>query len=143
MSIPIGTPPGVSTGAYDVTGRAGATHPTPEVGAGFARVYELEEARRRRAIPIPPIAGDKIPPEVWDEVEAAAKLFDQLKGEGRQVMFDNDRLTGKVVASLLEPDGAISNVPLAQAVDPQAAHTTITPPASDVAAAYGRSGGAA
>jgi hypothetical protein len=143
MSFPIGTPPGVGTGAYDVTGRAATPAAPPADAAGFARVYELEEARRRRAVPVPPIAGDRIPAEVWDEVEAAAKLFDQLQGEGRQVMFDSDRLTGKVVASLLEPNGAISNVPLTQAVDPQAAGPAIGAAPADVAALYGRFGGVA
>lgn len=137
MSFPIGTPPGVNTGAYDVTARpTGPERPAANGGAAFARVYELEEARRRRDVPILPIAGDKIPEEVWDEVDAAARLFEQLQGEGRRVVFDTDRLTGKVVASLLEPDGASSNVPLTDAVS-----AAPTRPAADVAAAYGASFG--
>lgn len=145
MSFPIGTPPGASTGAYDeVSAATRASTPVapPVAGPGFARVYELEEARRRRDVPIPPIAGDRIPAEVWDEVEAAARLFDQLQAEGRQVMFDNDRLTGRVVASLLEPDGAINALPLTQAVDPGQQQAPIAaPPPGAVAAAYGRAGG--
>ncbi|WP_354699781.1 hypothetical protein DSM112329_00036 [Paraconexibacter sp. AEG42_29] len=151
MSFPIGTPPpGASPGAYGIdspsgrfqrTGDAGSTAPA---APSFARVYELEEARRRRDLPLPPIAGDRIPTEVWDEVEAASRLFDQLKSEGRQVMFDNDRLTGRVVASLLDSDGAVSRLPLATAVDPQP--TTSTAPtnsAAGAAAAYGHSDGVA
>lgn len=147
MTFPIGTPPGVSSGAYGIDAPArtsarpgGATSAAGTSPAGFARVYELEEARRRRDVPIPPIAGDRIPAEVWDEVEAAAKLFDHLQAGGRQVMFDSDRLTGKVVASLLEPDGGISKLPLEQAVDPQRA-AAAAPTAPTVIAAYGRSGG--
>ncbi|MCW3041029.1 MAG: hypothetical protein JWM31_2934 [Solirubrobacterales bacterium] len=145
MSFPIGTPPGASTGIQDLSGPASRA-PAPGVpgtpgtgGPTFARVYELEEARRRRDVPIPRIAGDRIPAEVWDEVEAAAKLFDQLKAEGRQVMFDNDRLSGKVVASLLGPDGAVDRLPLTQAVDPQQGPPP-TPPPAGVLAAYGRAG---
>jgi hypothetical protein len=86
----------------------------------FSRVYELEEARRRRADDIRPIAGDRIPADVWAEVDRAADLVEALHADGRRVMFDQDRLTGRVVASLLGPDGAISPVPLADAVDPGA-----------------------
>jgi hypothetical protein len=117
MSFQIGSPPGVSTGANDSTRRQGG--PEKSVApVAFARVYELEEARRRRDVPIPPIAGDRIPAEVWDEVDAAARLFDKLQAEGRRVVFDADRLTGRVVASLLESDGAISDVPLTDAISP-------------------------
>jgi hypothetical protein len=143
MSFPIGTPPGTVPGAHEVTPRTseGATDVAPAAGGAFARVYELEEARRRRDVPLPPIAGDRIPTEVWDEVEAASRLFDQLKAEGRHVMFDNDRLTGRVVASLLEPDGEISHLPLTQAVDPRTTGSGPTAPsAQSVAAAYGGRG---
>lgn len=140
MSFPIGTPPGTVPGAHEVAARhrEAAVDGTPAASGSFARVYELEEARRRRDVPMPPIAGDRIPAEVWDEVDAASRLFDQLKAEGRQVMFDNDRLTGRVVASLLEPDGAISNLPLTQAVDPRTTGAgPAAPSAQSVAAAYG------
>ncbi len=127
MSTPIGTQPGVHTGTYDSTGRTGAPERTRPTNA-FARVYELEEARRRREIPILPIAGDRIPDEVWDEVDAAARLFDQLRAEGRRVVFDTDRLSGKVVASLLDADGGSEAMPLTDAVDPKAARPAATPP---------------
>lgn len=91
----------------------------------FARVYELQEARSRRDHEIPPMIGDRIPEDVWDEVDAAARLFENLRAEGRQMMFDTDRLSGRVVASLLEDDGSISPVSLTDAVDPGiAAQTT-------------------
>lgn len=155
MSFPIGTPPpGTGPGSYGIdspSGRfqrtGGAAHPDTQAPA-FARVYELAEARRRRDLPLPPIAGDRIPTEVWDEVEAASRLFDQLKSEGRQVMFDNDRLTGRVVASLLDSEGEVSSLPLSTAVDPQttatttpatSTPTTTTTTAAGAVAAYGRS----
>lgn len=90
----------------------------------FARVYELEEARSRRAHDIPQLVGDRIPDDVWEEVDAAARLFEHLRADGRQMMFDTDRLTGRVVASLLEEDGSITPVPLADAVDPGATAQT-------------------
>jgi hypothetical protein len=101
-------------GAYDPTARAA---PAPSTGAPtFARVYELEEARARRVADQPPIAGDRIPSEVWDEVDAAARLFEKLQADGRRMMFDTDRLSGKVVASLLEADGSIHPLSLGEAV---------------------------
>ena len=105
------------TGAYDATARIAPQRRTP---ADFARVYELEEARARREADQLPIANDRIPPEVWDEVDAAARLFDQLHAEGRRMMFDHDRLSGKVVASLLEADGSIQPLTLGQAVGAEA-----------------------
>lgn len=93
----------------------------------FARVYELEEARVRRAHEIPPLAGDRIPDDVWDEVDAAARLFEELRADGRQMMFDTDRLSGRVVASLLEEDGSITPVTLSDAVDPGAATRSSQP----------------
>jgi hypothetical protein len=86
----------------------------------FSRVDELEEARRRRAEVVRPLAGDPIPPDVWDEVDRAAELVESLHADGRRVMFDLDRLTGRVVASLLGPDGSIAPVSLSDAVDPAA-----------------------
>jgi hypothetical protein len=113
-------------GAYDASQRP-APAPRPSA-AGFARVYELEEARARRAADPPAIAGDRIPAEVWDEVDAAARLVEQLHAEGRSVMFDTDRLNGTVVASLLEPDGAIAPVELQDAIDPAALRTSLASP---------------
>lgn len=138
MSFPIGTPPGVTPGVHDISARTARPETAAPKGPGFARVYELEEARRRRDVGVGPMAGDRIPDDVWQEVEAASRLFDQLKSEGRQVMFDNDRLTGKVVASLLDADGAVSNVPLSRAVDPASTPPIAANPAS-VVSAYGRS----
>lgn len=126
MSFQIGPPPGVNTGVYDATGRR-ITAPATGTDT-FTRVYELEEARRRRDVPIPPMVGDRIPDEVWDEVDAAAQLFERLHADGRQVMFDSDRLTGKVVASLLEGDGSISPMALTDAISPQDAAGATTLP---------------
>lgn len=127
-------PPGIP-GAYDATGRVSG--PAPSRGAsgpGFARLYELEEARRMRAADLQPVPPDRIPDEVWDEVDRAAKLVEQLHGEGKRLMFDNDRLTGRVVASLLdESDGSIAPVSLSDAVDPSAARAVASDGPAEVA----------
>ena len=66
-----------------------------------------------------PVAGDRIPDEVWDEVDAAAALFEQLHEEGRRMVFDHQRLTGRVVVSLVDDHtGAATPLSLRQAVDP-------------------------
>lgn len=112
-------------------------------GPTFARVYALEEARRRRDVPLPPITGDRIPSEVWDEVDRAARLVEQLADRGQRVSFDNDRLTGKVVATLIDeqtplaPAGpgmgiarpTTNGLPLqlSDVVDPSAATRATTP----------------
>lgn len=132
MSFTIRPPdggPGIGIGQVP----GGAPRPQPAEaaktsGPAFARVYELEEARRRRDVPLPPIAGDRIPAEVWDEVDAASKLVEDLAQRGQRVSFDNDRLTGRVVASLIE-DGprpttlgtapAPTPIALSDAVDPR------------------------
>jgi hypothetical protein len=128
MSIPIGTPPGVHPGPFDPTVRQSAAKTErPAPGNAFARVYELEEARRRRGMHIQPMAGDRIPDEVWDEVDAAARLFDRLHAEGSRVVFDTDRLSGRVVASLLDSEGGQKALPLTDAVDPAASRPTQPP----------------
>jgi hypothetical protein len=48
-----------------------------------------------------------IPPEVWDQVDAAARLAESLHAEGRGVRFDVHKLDGDVVASLVDEDGGI------------------------------------
>jgi hypothetical protein len=56
------------------------------------------------------VASSKTPPipaEVWDQVDAAARLADNLDAEGRQVRFDVHKLDGGVVASLVDDEGGI------------------------------------
>jgi hypothetical protein len=48
-----------------------------------------------------------IPAEVWDQVDAAARLAESLHAEGRSVRFDVHKLDGDVVASLVDEDGAM------------------------------------
>ena len=48
-----------------------------------------------------------IPAEVWQQVEAAARLADHLSADGRAVRFDVHKLNGGVVASLVDEDGSL------------------------------------
>lgn len=125
---PDGGPIGIGSGPPPAPPKP---EPARTEGPTFARVYALEEARRRREVPLPPIAGDRIPSEVWDEVESAAKLVEQLASRGQRVAFDSDRLTGKVVASLISdaPTGqAGAPVRLSDVVDPGSATRATLPP---------------
>ena len=48
-----------------------------------------------------------IPAEVWDEIDAAARLAESLHAEGQGVRFDVHKLDGDVVASLVDEDGGM------------------------------------
>lgn len=116
-AVPYG--PAQPVRGYDATGRpAGTQGPSAPASTRFSRVYELEEARRRQETGPARMPGDRIPDDVWDEVDAAAQLFENLHADGRRMVFDTDRLSGRVVASLLDSDGSATQVPLADVVDP-------------------------
>ena len=56
------------------------------------------------------VAGSSAPPiptEVWDQVDAAARLAESLHAEGREVRFDVHKLDGGVVASLVDDQGGL------------------------------------
>ena len=48
-----------------------------------------------------------IPTEVWDQVDAAARLAENLHADGRAVRFDVHKLDGGVVASLVDENGGL------------------------------------
>ena len=52
-------------------------------------------------------ATPPIPAEVWDQVDAAARLAQSLHAQGRGVRFDVHKLDGDVVASLVDVDGGL------------------------------------
>jgi hypothetical protein len=69
--------------------------------------------------PHPEIDGvtPPIPDEVWDQIDAAARLAERLQAEGRGVRFDVDEVDG-VVAELIGDDGEPPRpVPLEDVVD--------------------------
>jgi hypothetical protein len=73
------------------------TAPEQDNTAGFGKVYEIETARRAR--------GARIPDSVYEEMEAADALFEDLQAEGRQIRFT--QIGGRVVATLCDLDGSV------------------------------------
>jgi hypothetical protein len=63
----------------------------------FCKVYDIETARQAR--------NARIPDEVYEEMEAAAELYEQLFDEGRQIRFAN--VGGRVIAALCSLDGQV------------------------------------
>lgn len=92
--------PRIGLGSDRAARRTSGVHGT-EAGQ-FARVYELEEARRRRMT-----GPDRIPDDVWDAMHRAHQLADDLAARGQQVRFDTHRTSGRVVASLCDVQGAM------------------------------------
>lgn len=104
--------------SFDVTPLRAALHPVqtasdrlppppaPVKGPGFAPfadVLHLETARANREAR----RVGEIPTDVWEEVEAANRLFDELQADGRRVVFDDGRLSGRVVISLCDLEGRV------------------------------------
>ena len=85
------------------------TTPAPE---GFGQVFDIAVARARRAE-----ASTPIPPSVWEEMEAAGRLFDALAAQGHELRFDE--APGQPVrAELRTADGdVVRRVSLSEAVD--------------------------
>jgi hypothetical protein len=52
-------------------------------------------------------ATPPIPAEVWDQVDAASRLAENLHSDGRAVRFDVHKLDGGVVASLVDDEGGM------------------------------------
>jgi hypothetical protein len=60
-----------------------------------------------------------IPAEVWDQVDAASRLAEDLHSQGRSVRFDVHKLNGGVVASLVDDeDGLLRPLLLDDVIDP-------------------------
>ena len=70
--------------------------------ARFARVIELEDARRKRMT-----GPDQIPQEVWDDMARASQLADDLAEAGQALQFDTHALSGRVVATLCDSEGEV------------------------------------
>jgi hypothetical protein len=59
---------------------------------------------RARAVQVP----DRYPPlSVWREVDSAGRRVDELRAEGREVHFEHDSETGRLVIQLRELDGGV------------------------------------
>ena len=84
--------------------------------ASFGKVHQIETARRARQA--------RIPFSVYEEMEAAHALFEELEGRGLQVRFS--QLGGRMAASLCDRDGnVVRALSLAEAIsmdiDPETA----------------------
>ena len=81
---------------------------SPLAGSPYAArpwIARAAPSARRRRSPTPSARRPPpIPAEVWDQVDAAARLADNLHSEGRAVRFDVHKLDGGVVASLVDDD---------------------------------------
>jgi hypothetical protein len=71
-------------------------HRTAAGSPSFGKVYEIETARRARSA--------RLADSVREEMDAAARLYETLRAEDRQVRFHTG-LDGRVVASLCDLDG--------------------------------------
>jgi hypothetical protein len=82
--------------------REAARRPSPAPSTDFARVFDLAAARRRRLT-----GPERIPDEVWADIDRAGQLADDLAARGQHVRFESHRLTGRVVVSLCDTDGRL------------------------------------
>src|SRR3954463_4650190 len=85
----------------------------------IARATRARARRGRSRAPSAPGAAPRPPPrawaqaappppaEVWDQVDAAARLAESLHADGRAVRFDVHKLDGGVVASLVDENGGL------------------------------------
>jgi hypothetical protein len=80
------------------TRSSGESEPAPDTSA------EVIDISVRRA---PAIDAPRIPDHVLGEIDAAALRAEDLRADNREVRFDMDDLTGRVVASLREIEGGV------------------------------------
>lgn len=96
--LPFGGTPGPENGPEAKPAQtAGGRIPSQS----FAEVVDLA-SRRHDETDTP-----EIPDHVWDEVEAASRLWQDLRAQDREVRFDTHAVTGRVVASLCDLDGGV------------------------------------
>jgi hypothetical protein len=75
--------------------------PTIPQGTSSAEVVDLA-SRRPAAAGVP-----EVPDHVWEEVEAASQLWRDLRSVDREVRFDTDEVTGRVVTSLCDLESRV------------------------------------
>jgi hypothetical protein len=89
--------------SFDVSRLAGS----PYAATSVDRTRRAERSQASFADAVGAAGTPPIPTEVWDQVDAAARLADKLSSEGRAVRFDVHKLDGGVVASLVDDDGGM------------------------------------
>jgi hypothetical protein len=61
--------------------------------------------------------SDYPPPEVWREVDQAARAYEVLKSQGRELHFDTDDETGKLKIEVRSSDGEVlRTIPATEAI---------------------------
>lgn len=88
-----------------------ATSPVDRASRPTGRAQETSFA-------IPPQSETpQIPDEVWEQVEAAARIAEDLQAQGKSVRFDVHKLDGVVVANLVDEYGLLRPLLLPDVVD--------------------------
>jgi hypothetical protein len=97
-------------------GRGRGTQRSSRAGR-IAQVIEMSDLRRQRMT-----GPDRIPERVWEDISRANELAEELADQGQAVRFDSHHLTGRVVASLCDAEGAvIRRLGLREILDPDPA----------------------
>jgi hypothetical protein len=89
--------------SFDVSRLAGS----PYAATSVDRTRRAERSQASFADAVGSTSTPPIPSEVWDQVDAAARLADKLSAGGRAVRFDVHKLDGGVVASLVDDEGGM------------------------------------
>ena len=89
--------------SFDVSPLAGSRYAATPVDR-TPRASESSQASFADAVGS---SAPPIPAEVWDQVDAAARLAESLSAEGRSIRFDVHKLDGGVVASLVDDEGGM------------------------------------
>jgi hypothetical protein len=90
--------------SFDVSPLGASPH------AASSSLDRTQRANDSSQASFPRIGGSTAPPiptEVWDQVDAASRLAEQMTADGRQVRFDVHKLDGGVVASLVDENGGL------------------------------------
>jgi hypothetical protein len=93
MSFDIGRTQGATVS--HLTPRQRPVTPAQDTGA-FAKVYDLSKVRR---------GAPEVPMGVWDEVDRAAAIADDLESAGRSIRFTEPDEGGRVRAELIDASG--------------------------------------
>jgi hypothetical protein len=89
--------------SFEVSPLAGS----PYVASSVDRARRATERSEASYTDVASSKTPAIPSEVWDQVDAAARLAESLNDEGREVRFDVHKLNGGIVASLVDDDGTL------------------------------------
>jgi len=92
--------------SFDVSPLTGAPYTAPSVDR-TRRASDSSQASSFAGAIGSGATTPPIPSEVWDQVDAAARLAENLHSEGRAVRFDVHKLDGGVVASLVDEEGGM------------------------------------